>query len=348
VPRASRPALLASAAILAGATASLLARADDRVSLRWSAPQGCPSEAAVAAEVTRLLGPSSVRPPRPVEATVTVTRVGEGFAAHLETTSSAGVRARDLHGATCAGVGDAVALILALAIDPAHVVAPERGGLAAAAGASASASAPPVAPTPPPAAPTASPSAPPITPPAAPIAPPTPPSAPRLQLALALGPVLDVGSVPIPAGGVAGALGASLGRARLDAGLTALPARAGHVTAGAAAGGDVSLVAGSLAASYALVDAAPLALGPSLGLELGRLHAAGFGVAAPGDGSILWATPSLGARGSLALGSHLAVTLALAAGFPLARPNFVLENVGAVFRPAPVVGRAALALEARF
>jgi hypothetical protein len=320
----------ACSAALAVLAAAARAGADEpRVELAWTAPEGCPDGARVVAEVERLLGPAGARPPRPIRAAAVVTRVGEGFVVKLETASDAGTRARELHGATCGGIGDAVALILALMIDPEHVVAPARGTLAAAE------SAPPPTPAAPPPAPPRSPA-------------PQPAPSPPLTIVLSAAPVLDLGSVPAPAAGFAGAAGLVFGRARAEAGVVVLPARAATVASTPGAGGDVSLVAGTLAACAVALRGRTAELAPCAGFELGRLYASGFGVAQPGSGGALWSTAKLGALGVLRLGDGLALTLRLDAGAPFARPRFVLENVGAVFRSAPVVGRAAIGVETRF
>ena len=92
----------------------------------------------------------------------------------------------------------------------------------------------------------------------------------------------------------------------------------------------------------------PVELGPRAGLELGRIHAAGFGVDHPGEASVLWVALRAGASGTLAVAGPLGLRLDLGLAVPLSRPRWVLERVGPVDRPAAATARGALGLEARF
>ena len=89
-------------------------------------------------------------------------------------------------------------------------------------------------------------------------------------------------------------------------------------------------------------------IGPCLGFELGRLHASGFGVSNPGEGSTLWAAIDGGGVLALRLAAPLALVLRLGAAVPLLRPSFVLENVGPVFRPPAVAARGESGVELIF
>jgi len=95
-----------------------------RIALRWAAPAECPSGAAVGAEVDRLLGPTAARLPAPIAVSAEVARDDRGaWHVHLETPGEGTPRVREIHGASCAAIADATALILALRIDPAAALA---------------------------------------------------------------------------------------------------------------------------------------------------------------------------------------------------------------------------------
>jgi hypothetical protein len=80
-----------------------------------------------------------------------------------------------------------------------------------------------------------------------------------------------------------------------------------------------------------------------VGAELGRLHAVGFGVSDPGQGSALWAAASAALGLSYSLGEHWLLEGRGSALVPWVRPRFVLTNVGDVFQPSRVGGLLTLA-----
>lgn len=308
------------------------ARADEpRVALRWTAPEGCPAGSRVVAEVDRLLGAHGARPARPLEVKAEVIAGDAGaLRVHLEIEGDAGPRTRDLSAASCDALADAAALILAMTIDPAAVTAAP----------------PPVRPLPAPPPPT------PLPPPPPP--PPLPAPAPSLRprFHLAAWARADLGSLPgvsFAAGGTA-ALG--LGALRVELGAGAAPARTQAASrpaaSGATAGGEISLIAGSAGLCYGVLPEGRLELSPCAAIELGRLHAAGFGVTTPGEGNVLWSAARLGARFAWWPMSRAAIVLRAEAAVPFARPTFVLEGLGTVHRPGPVAGRLGGELEMRF
>jgi hypothetical protein len=319
----------------AGAIAALIAlawalpaRADGpRVALRWTAPEGCPAGARVIAEVDRLLGEHGARPPRPLEVTAEVSAGDAGaLRVHLEIEGDPGRRTRDLSAASCDALADAAALILAMTIDPAAVTA-----------------APP--PPPPPPSPAPPPPSPPPPPPA-----PAPSLRPRFHLAAWAR--ADLGSLPGVSFAAGGTAALALGALRVELGAGAAPARtqlATHPAAsGATAGGEISLIAGSAGLCYGVLPEGRLELSPCAAVELGRLHATGFGVTTPGEGNALWSAARLGARLAFWPMSRAAVVLRAEAAVPFARPAFVLEGLGTVHRPGPVAGRLGGELEWRF
>src|SRR5687767_7171738 len=83
------------------------------VTLEWTAPAECPDRAYVHGEVARLLGDSAVK--KRVDARAVVTRTGDTFRVRITTTAGA---ERTLDAPTCKAIGDATALIVAIAVDP--------------------------------------------------------------------------------------------------------------------------------------------------------------------------------------------------------------------------------------
>jgi len=260
------------------------------VALRWNAPAGCPSQDAVDAELARLLAGARVDTARSVTATATVTLVGEQYRLRLEIERDGSTSAREITGASCLGVANAAALMVAMAIDPeaaraagpppaaatgtttgsAGTTAPgtPSGGTTAAPAAKA-AVAPSRAPVPPgapkPAARVAR-VTPARTPPAAArppsTEPPTEASTPppadarsdqRVQLGFRLfaGAVGDLGTLGVPT--AAAEVGGALvvSAFRIDAAVAFWPTRDVTVTDGAGEGGSIDLIAGDLGACWA-------------------------------------------------------------------------------------------------
>jgi hypothetical protein len=333
---------LAGAALIAARAADARAQPApapaDRVALRWEAPEGCPPADRVTAEVDRLLGPNGARPPKALDVSARVTEdAGGGFLVHLEAPGEGGAREREIKGVSCAAIADATALIIAMMIDPAAVAA-----------------APPSPPPPPPPSPAPSPppsSPPPPAPPPSPPRPPPAPAAPgiRPSFRLLAWAGADFGTFQTVAFGVGGAAVMVVGPVRIELGARGLPPRAVVVPAHPSTGGEVSLAAGTLAACYVSTSQGrSFELGPCGGLEVGRLHAAGFGVDAPGAGNAVWSAATFGPHFAWAPIRWLALVLRAEAVFPFSRPTFVLENVGPVLQPPPAMGRAEGGVEVRF
>jgi hypothetical protein len=74
----------------------------------------------------------------------------------------------------------------------------------------------------------------------------------------------------------------------------------------------------------------------------------GFGTSGPTLGEALWTAVKPGLMATLGTRSSAALVLRLDAAFPLSRPEFVIEGVGVVHRPAAVAGRASAGLELSF
>ncbi|WP_437680213.1 hypothetical protein [Sorangium sp. So ce131] len=331
------------------------ARADDRpFTLRWTAPADCPAGAAVEAEIARLLGDQSPASSGPLRAAGAITPADRGFVLHIELSRDGWKSARTVRGATCRALADAGALIVAMAIDPDVAM---RSGTAATDDRS-TAGARPANPAPEPPAAAARPAGP--TPPRIPprsVSPtrgrerPTEGAAETAPLfRIGLAGVGDLGTMQHLSGAIEPWAGVVVGPARLEAGASFWPGTTAESSAKPQSGGTIDLVAGSLTAC-ALLPPLARAVRPHLevdvpcaGFELGRMHAQGYGVSDPDEGSALWAALRGGAAAAWVVAPWMRLRLRLEAVVPLERPRFVLEGVGEVHAPS-VAARAALGLE---
>jgi hypothetical protein len=158
---------------------------------------------------------------------------------------------------------------------------------------------------------------------------------------------LDTASLPRLAAAFALRGSFVYGAQRFELGIVVLPARAAAAAVRPTTGGDVDLVAGS-AGTCRHFGKGSIEVGPCVGFELGRLHASGFGVTSPGEGSSLWAALEGGGVLSYRLFAQVAFVARLGAVVPLLRPRFVLDNVGPVFQPPGVAARGSAGVEVVF
>jgi hypothetical protein len=282
--------------------------------LTYTAPAGCPTRAAIEAEIAAYLANSSGPA---VRAEIAI----EGTRAKVTTTINGTKGERTLEANTCDEAAHAAALVIALAVDPNLTSAPPS-----------SIPTPPPKPTPPPE-PT------PAVEPAKPEPPPKPTRAgPRFGLTLAAGPTVDAAALPGAAFGVAARIGTDVGRLVPNLGFVFLPS-AKKTVAGRDAGGEFAMVGGSAGACVKITEF----LGPCASFELGRMRAAGFGARATNAGSALWSAVLLGLSGGLR-GRPIGVRAEAWIVIPTTRPDFVIEDIGVVHTPRVGV-RATLLLE---
>lgn len=156
----------------------------------------------------------------------------------------------------------------------------------------------------------------------------------------------DLGSLPAPAFGLSVGGGITLWRVRID--LTGTYWFEQEATLDdSAKGGNFSFFSAALAGCPILLPG-DLELGVCAGLELGRMHAEGFGVTDPSESSILWAAFRAGGAASWVFADPVALRLQIDMVVPFTRPQWVLQNVGAIDQPGSVTGRALLGSELRF
>jgi hypothetical protein len=332
--------------------AGTLVHADSagELSLDWSAPDGCPTGAEVRREVERLLGgPARLASGASLTARATVTH-DDVWRVSLATGSGDSARKRTIEADSCRGLADATALILALMIDPDAVAAHGAPGPSTSSSAAPSVSA------------TAAPSVA-FAPSPAPTVPPVETSTPPVRgsnvVRFALGPLVSTelgllpaanlsigGSVSVLSGplkiALAGRYGLSEPEARVQFG-TPPP----NSSAGGAPGGRFRLVSGSLAACDTLARGA-VDFGICGSLDVGRVRAEGIDIERVEVRDGLWVALSLGGFASWNPSSRVAIPLELGLVVPLSRYRFVLDNVGEVFPPPALGGRATLGVELRF
>jgi hypothetical protein len=100
--------------------ASSRVHAQERLSLVWRAPrtESCPDEAAVRAEVERLVGGAIPNDGPPIRAEARAERAGREIVLHLRTEIEGVADERTLRSAQCVELASAAALLVALLIDP--------------------------------------------------------------------------------------------------------------------------------------------------------------------------------------------------------------------------------------
>lgn len=158
----------------------------------------------------------------------------------------------------------------------------------------------------------------------------------------------DLGSQPSLTWGATLAVGLSAGlfRGELSASYFG-PQRASVRPDDASQGGEFSLVVaalrGCLAAPLGGVD-----LGACLGVELGVQAGEAFGVTRPERGNAPWLALPLAATLRWSLTRRVGLHVEGGAAIPLLRRQFAIENLGAVFRPAPAALRASAGVEVYF
>lgn len=317
--------------------------AEPPVALEWRAPAPCPDRGAVLRRIGALLAASDT-PAGVWQASAEVHGDAMSTVTARLTMQHQGQRfSRILNAASCVEAAEAVALIVALAIDPRLRVPPAAEG-SAAPGAQTAGSVASAAPTPaalplrerlPPVGLDA------LLPPPLPAAwrepsPGTSDEPPARVVAAAL---VDVGS--LPALGVGPRLGAGFDRGAWSATLLVswLPEQRQVIASEPARGGDVGLLGGGVR-GCGRFRTPSWAWGACLGMGLERWSARGFGTARQETKHRWWGLGELRVEAEWRLSERWGIEIGLAALVPVHRPEFVLDHVGSVHRPGPVVGRA--------
>ncbi|HVT10246.1 MAG TPA: hypothetical protein VHO67_22455 [Polyangia bacterium] len=276
----------------------------------WAAPAGCPSQWQVESEIARLLGGDlRLRDGGDLRAEVSVSG-GPPWSADLTTLRDGRVGRRRLESPSCQAAAEAVALIIALSIDPD----------AAAAGAQAPSQ---VA---------------------------QPPARKPRALRVLAGVHAQARVGTLPGTDVGAGLGVGLAGVRWHAELRWTQGlrrdQAAMLPSGAA--GRFNLDGGSLTGCVDL-GRGRLVFGPCATGEAGRVSATGYGATAGFSKNAPWLALGGGVFASLMLAQHIRASLELDALAPLYRPAYVFDQIpGVVFEAPPLGGRALFDLSWQF
>lgn len=294
---------------------ALLLLAAAPVNLRWEVPAGCPDEAAVVAEVVRLL-PATTSVTEPLEARGVASTTATGrWQVELEVAGAA----RSFEAASCTELADATALVLAMAIDP-SLEPPAPPPLLEAADAGV-----PVAPV--------------VD---AGVEEPSTSKAVRFHVRPQAG--VLVGRLPAPAAAFGGGAGVQLDRLRLEARVAVSLSQRVPVAAKAGAGADLQLVRGGARGCFTFLEAA-VTLSGCGGLDVGALRGRSFGVSAPATGTALELGLALGPSLAWSPVQHLSLWVELEGQLALARPSFTIDGLGLVHQVPPLGLEASGGLE---
>ena len=307
------------------------------VMLSWSAPAGCPNEGSVRTSIASLLSDSAAhlgaqaRSRGAASATsfeAVVTRTGEGFDLTVRVRSTAGAETKTIHGETCEMVADALALIVAFAVDP-NLAAPEPPAVLTVAPARAAPTRPAsVAPTP--------------------IIARPPNGAAQasepMRWAVGVFAATAAGALPFPSFGV-GAVVAAGERPRVEIAGSYWPERAKSI---GISRGQATVDVGLIAArpSLCLPLGSRSAFDLCSGIEVGRMAASGSGALkdpSPGSNS-WWFSLSAGLVARVPITRSTGIRVRLDVGVPFFRPNFFVDRSLPldVWQPSSVVGMLSL------
>ncbi|HWZ89873.1 MAG TPA: hypothetical protein VNW92_13520, partial [Polyangiaceae bacterium] len=281
-------------------------------SLAWTAPPACPDAAAVEGYVEEDVGAPAYGPTA-VHARGTVSDAPEGrYSVELELAlDAAGARSsrRTLVDNSCEAVSQAAALLVALAIRA--QAAPDA-------------------------------------------APPAPAEAPTKEATnwherpfFGVAVVTDLGSLPRPTVGLGVAGGATWAIVRLEPTVAYFAPQSGSVAARADLGARFRLaVAGARVCTP--FPRSRFWIAPCAGGGVDLIWASGFGARTTRIASTAQAIATAALLGGWDISPIISMRLEVGAALPLARPEFMVDGVGNVYRRAPLALRSAFGLELHF
>lgn len=283
------------------ALAMVLATSTASADVAWSAPAECPTAEDVNRRV-RALAPEGARE---ADAAVTVTLDGDHHArAEVRVTAAnGGEGSRRLEANGCADVAEAVALVVAMSLQEADPPEPPRT------------SAPTQAPGPRDEGASRQ------------------PSSSRASFTLAALGAMDVGTMSRASFGGSVAAGVAWRAWRGEAQGQWLADQT--IETGPGVGGTFSQWAVTARGCF-LPALGPVKLGPCAGLGVHRIGATGFGTTIVRTRAQAVAAPEVSLLFLWSVARPVAVRAQAAASVPLARPTFVLDDVGPVHRPGPL------------
>lgn len=311
----------------------------------WEAPDGCPSQSDVEAQIAAMLA-GSVRAVAPgTSLRFKVVRDGAGWRLGGRLTGPDGVAERTLVARDCAALAEAAALIAAIAVDPEHVA---PGEVPVSTDSSPEVPPPPDPPAIVPAPPGDPPPQTPEVPetmsrgpapapapdvadePADPPAPSAPPARRRAAAELGLAAGLGLGALPRPAALLRLHVGARGRRFRVGARASAWLPREAAVPGHPEVGGRFWLVSGGVYGCGVLRPGKRVELPLCGALDVGVLGGRGVGELMPARAARSpWAGLSAGPGVHVTVHRHVAVQAALEGLAVLALPRFEISGVGA-------------------
>jgi hypothetical protein len=289
----------------------------DPLVLTWSAPPECPSVDDVRRAAMRGVDPS--RLDGVLEADAKVDRRPDASAewhVHLRTNRKGVVGEREIEAPTCAGLAEATAVLLGLALHPEEV--------------------------------TAEPAPPPVEPS---VPPPKPEAKPASYFAhtFAVGASGVVGTAALPSTATGGSVTVSFtpghfvfevdGRRWVSQSQT-------RIESGAGAHFSMTTLGGR--ACWAALRTEAFDVSPCLGVDVHLTDAQGYGAQKNVSASAAWSTASAGVLGRLPLTTWLGLRARVEISSALARPTFVVQDDGPVHRPALFGTSASLGVELHF
>jgi hypothetical protein len=332
--------LLLGLVAASGAVTPRLARAQgllDPIQLEWRAPTpACPTAERVRADVDELLGGNPrADDNRRVAADARISSTASGRWRLTLRVQLNGAKAgqRTLYARSCQELAEATALIIAFEYDP-EVVKSRKGDVPKP-DEGTEPSEPPPEPVP--------------SPPTSEGRAPTDPHPSRktnVGFAVGLSAAGEVGALPSATVGIGltGALLLPYVRFELE-GDAWLPERETTSTR-PDTGGQFTFLSGALSGGPRLF-VGRVELVPCVGMDLGFMHASGYGVTQPGRASALWRAP-LGGVLLIVSTRRIGFRFELVALVPLDRPRWILEEVGEVGQTGVIGGRAEAGAELRF
>ena len=320
--------VLASFALFANS-----ARADStppKLSFTWSSPAQCTTESDVRMRVDRILGARSA-PHENVDARAVVTQSGDVFRAEIQLNSAGQTSLRHVEDTSCNALADAVALIVALTVNPEAAVSPK-----------------PIETKPPETKPAEEKKSPP---------PPPPPAsekrsdAPNVEVArrpfyFGANFLLDVATLKSLAAGAEVVAGFNPRHAAFELSGTWLSTQDAHYDADPTQGASEYSLGAGARGCWEIFDGT-LDVGPCGGAELTGIFAQGFGATQKADTGVALFRALLGARAKLRF-SRFALRLATEAAIPFTHPSFVIDNAGKVQAVAALTLRTTFGAEIHF
>ncbi|MEO7111683.1 MAG: hypothetical protein ABI183_14680 [Polyangiaceae bacterium] len=313
------------------------ARADaatPKLTFTWSSPAQCTTENDVRMRVDRILGSRSA-PQENVDARAVVTQSGDVFRAEIQLNSAGQTSLRHVEDASCNALADAVALIVALTVNPEAAVS------------SAPIETKPPENKPAETKPTEEKKSPPPSPQATSekkIEAPTGEFIRRRPSYFGADFLLDVATLKSLGAGAEVVAGFNPRHAAFELSGTWLSTQDAHYDATQGAS-ETSLGAGARAC-WEIFDSS-LDVGPCGGAELTGIFAQGFGATQKNDASVALFRALLGARAKLRF-SRFALRLSAEAAIPFTHPSFVIDNAGKVQDVAALTLRTTFGAEIHF